>query len=147
VTDDRKPIDRIIAVYSGRTDDLPGEAQIGMVWHADYIDEIIDHGKSTCDAVLGRHCNVRGIRGYLPAARVSSKAADGRSSKVPCLRLDAVDVEIGNVDVAGLERSSAAPILCYADLERNTRGSASKGLLRNNLVTFLNASCSELWAG
>jgi hypothetical protein len=45
VTDDRKPIDRIIGVYSGRTDDLPGEAQIGMVWHADYIDEIIDHGK------------------------------------------------------------------------------------------------------
>ena len=24
---------------------------------------------------------------------------------------------------------------------------AAKGLLRNNLVTFLNASCSELWAG
>jgi hypothetical protein len=45
VTDDRKPIDRIIGIYSGRTDDLPGEAQIGMVWHADYIDEIIDHGK------------------------------------------------------------------------------------------------------
>jgi hypothetical protein len=45
VTDDRKPIDKIIGVYSGRTDDLPGEAQIGMVWHADYIDEIIDHGK------------------------------------------------------------------------------------------------------
>jgi hypothetical protein len=45
VTDDSKPIDRIIGIYSGRTDDLPGEAQIGMVWHADYIDEIIDHGK------------------------------------------------------------------------------------------------------
>jgi hypothetical protein len=40
----QRPIDRVIGIYSGRTDDLPGEAQIGMVWHADYIDEIIDGG-------------------------------------------------------------------------------------------------------
>jgi hypothetical protein len=38
-----KPIDRIIGVYSGRKDDAVVEAQIGMVWHVDYIDEIIDH--------------------------------------------------------------------------------------------------------
>jgi hypothetical protein len=36
------PIDRVIGIYSGRKDDAPGEAQIGMVWHADYIDDIID---------------------------------------------------------------------------------------------------------
>jgi hypothetical protein len=41
----QRPIDRVIGIYSGRTDDLPGEAQIGMVWHADYIDEIIDGGR------------------------------------------------------------------------------------------------------
>jgi hypothetical protein len=34
------PIDRVIGVYSGRKDDTPGEAQIGMVWHVDYIDDI-----------------------------------------------------------------------------------------------------------
>jgi len=38
------PIDRIIGVYSGREPTAAAEAQIGMVWHADYIDEIIDHG-------------------------------------------------------------------------------------------------------
>jgi hypothetical protein len=38
-----KPIDRIIGIYSGRKDNAPAEAQIGMVWHVDYIDEIIDH--------------------------------------------------------------------------------------------------------
>jgi hypothetical protein len=36
------PIDRVIGIYSGRKDDAPSEAQIGMVWHVDYIDEIID---------------------------------------------------------------------------------------------------------
>jgi Trypsin-like peptidase domain len=36
------PIDRIIGVYSGRKDDAPSQAQIGMVWHVDYIDDIID---------------------------------------------------------------------------------------------------------
>jgi Trypsin-like peptidase domain len=36
------PIDRVIGIYSGRKDDAPDQAQIGMVWHADYIDEIID---------------------------------------------------------------------------------------------------------
>jgi hypothetical protein len=40
VTD--KPIDRIIGIYSGRKDNALAEAQIGMVWHVDYIDEIID---------------------------------------------------------------------------------------------------------
>jgi hypothetical protein len=39
-----KPIDRVIGIYSGRKDNAPAEAQIGMVWHVDYIDEIIDHG-------------------------------------------------------------------------------------------------------
>jgi hypothetical protein len=38
-----KPIDRVIGIYSGRTDDAGAEAQVGMVWHVDYIDEIIDH--------------------------------------------------------------------------------------------------------
>jgi hypothetical protein len=37
-------IDRVIGIYSGRKDDAPDQAQIGMVWHADYIDEIIDGG-------------------------------------------------------------------------------------------------------
>jgi hypothetical protein len=36
------PIDRVIGVYSGRKDNAPSEAQIGMVWHVDYIDHIID---------------------------------------------------------------------------------------------------------
>jgi hypothetical protein len=36
------PIDRVIGVYSGRKDNAPAEAQIGMVWHVDYIDDIID---------------------------------------------------------------------------------------------------------
>jgi S1-C subfamily serine protease len=36
------PIDRVIGVYSGRKDDAPGEAQIGIVWHVDYVDDIID---------------------------------------------------------------------------------------------------------
>jgi hypothetical protein len=39
------PIDRVIGIYSGRREDAPGEAQIGMVWHADYIDDIIDGNK------------------------------------------------------------------------------------------------------
>lgn len=39
------PIDRVIGIYSGRKEDAPGEAQIGMVWHADYINDIIDGGK------------------------------------------------------------------------------------------------------
>jgi hypothetical protein len=38
-----KPVDRIIGIYSGRKDNAPAEAQIGMVWHVDYIDDIIDH--------------------------------------------------------------------------------------------------------
>jgi hypothetical protein len=41
--DDRLPIDRIIGVYSGRL--RPEDAQIGIAWHADYIDQIIDSGK------------------------------------------------------------------------------------------------------
>jgi Trypsin-like peptidase domain len=36
------PIDRVIGIYSGRVDAAPSEAQIGMVWHVDYIDDIID---------------------------------------------------------------------------------------------------------
>jgi hypothetical protein len=43
VSNSDKPIDRVIGIYSGRKDNAPAEAQIGMVWHADYIDEIIDH--------------------------------------------------------------------------------------------------------
>ena len=35
-------IDRVIGIYSGRKDDAPSQAQIGMVWHVDYIDDIID---------------------------------------------------------------------------------------------------------
>lgn len=34
------PIDRIIGVYSGRL--RPTDAQIGIVWHVSYIDDIID---------------------------------------------------------------------------------------------------------
>jgi hypothetical protein len=37
------PIDRIIGVYSGRL--RPEDAQIGIVWHVEYIDEIIDGEK------------------------------------------------------------------------------------------------------
>jgi hypothetical protein len=36
------PIDRIIGVYSGRL--RPEDAQIGIVWHVEYIDQIIDAG-------------------------------------------------------------------------------------------------------
>ena len=36
------PIDRVIGIYSGRKDDAPSQAQIGMVWLVDYIDDIID---------------------------------------------------------------------------------------------------------
>jgi S1-C subfamily serine protease len=39
------PIDRVIGIYSGRKDVHPSEAQIGMVWHVDYIEEIIDSNK------------------------------------------------------------------------------------------------------
>jgi hypothetical protein len=39
------PIDRVIGIYSGRKEDAPGEAQIGMVWHVDYIDHIVDENK------------------------------------------------------------------------------------------------------
>jgi hypothetical protein len=42
-TNDQLPIDRIIGVYSGRL--RPEDAQIGIVWHVDYIDEIIDAGR------------------------------------------------------------------------------------------------------
>lgn len=42
-TNDQRPIDRIIGVYSGRL--KPEDAQVGMVWHVEYIDEIIDGGK------------------------------------------------------------------------------------------------------
>jgi hypothetical protein len=38
-------IDRVIGIDSGRKDDAPSEAQIGMVWHVDYIDDIIDGNK------------------------------------------------------------------------------------------------------
>jgi hypothetical protein len=41
-TNDKLPIDRIIGVYSGRL--CPTDAQIGIVWHVDYLDEIIDDG-------------------------------------------------------------------------------------------------------
>jgi hypothetical protein len=37
---DQRPIDRIIGVYSGRL--RPKDAQVGLVWHAGYIEEIID---------------------------------------------------------------------------------------------------------
>ncbi|MBM3550855.1 MAG: trypsin-like peptidase domain-containing protein [Alphaproteobacteria bacterium] len=40
---DQLPIDRVIGVYSGRL--KPEEAQVGIVWHVEYIDEIIDAGK------------------------------------------------------------------------------------------------------
>jgi hypothetical protein len=35
--------DRIIGVYSGRL--RPEDAQIGIAWHVEYIDQIIDGGK------------------------------------------------------------------------------------------------------
>lgn len=41
-TTERLPIDRFIGVYSGRL--RPTGAQIGLVWHADYIEQIIDGG-------------------------------------------------------------------------------------------------------
>jgi len=42
-TNDQRPIDRIIGIYSGRL--KPEDAQIGIVWHVEYINEIIDSGK------------------------------------------------------------------------------------------------------
>jgi len=42
-TNDQLPVDRIIGVYSGRK--IPEDAQIGLVWHVDYIDQIIDGGR------------------------------------------------------------------------------------------------------
>jgi hypothetical protein len=42
-SNDQLPIDRIIGVYSGRL--RPEDAQIGIVWHVEYIDQIIDAGK------------------------------------------------------------------------------------------------------
>jgi hypothetical protein len=41
-SNDKLPIDRIIGVYSGRM--KPEDAQVGIVWKVDYIDEIIDAG-------------------------------------------------------------------------------------------------------
>ena len=41
-SNEQLPIDRIIGVYSGRL--RPTDAQIGLVWHVDYIDQIIDGG-------------------------------------------------------------------------------------------------------
>jgi hypothetical protein len=40
---DQLPIDRIIGVYPGRL--KPEDAQIRIVWHVNYIDEIIDGAK------------------------------------------------------------------------------------------------------
>ncbi len=40
IGNDQRPIDRIIGVYSGRL--RPEDAQIGIVWHVEYIDQIID---------------------------------------------------------------------------------------------------------
>jgi hypothetical protein len=40
-----QPFDRFIGVYSGRLPAELGEAQIGMVWHEAFINEIIDAGK------------------------------------------------------------------------------------------------------
>jgi hypothetical protein len=37
-----RPYDRFIGVYSGRLHSASDEAQIGMVWHGSYIDDIID---------------------------------------------------------------------------------------------------------
>ena len=42
-SNDQLPIDRIIGVYSGRL--RPEGAQIGIAWHVEYIDQIIDGGK------------------------------------------------------------------------------------------------------
>jgi hypothetical protein len=42
-SNDQLPIDRIIGVYSGRL--RPEDAQIGIAWHVEYIDQIIDGGK------------------------------------------------------------------------------------------------------
>lgn len=42
VSNDALPIDRVIGVYSGRL--LPEDNQIGMVWHIEYVDQIIDAG-------------------------------------------------------------------------------------------------------
>ena len=42
-TNDQLPVDRIIGVYSGRK--IPEDAQIGLAWHVDYIDQIIDGGR------------------------------------------------------------------------------------------------------
>jgi hypothetical protein len=40
-----RPFNRFIGVYSGRLPAGSSEAQIGMVWHESYIDDIIDAGK------------------------------------------------------------------------------------------------------
>jgi hypothetical protein len=44
-----RPFKRFIGVYSGRLTAGSSETQIGMVWHATYIDEIIDGGKIDTD--------------------------------------------------------------------------------------------------
>jgi hypothetical protein len=44
-----RPFNRFIGVYSGRLLVEPSETQIGMVWHASYIDDIIDGGKIDTD--------------------------------------------------------------------------------------------------
>jgi Trypsin-like peptidase domain len=41
-SNEQLPLDRIIGVYSGRL--RPPDAQIGIVWHVDYIEQIIDGG-------------------------------------------------------------------------------------------------------
>jgi hypothetical protein len=43
-SNDKLPIDGIIGVYSGRLKSKQEEAQIGLVWHVDYIEQIIDAG-------------------------------------------------------------------------------------------------------
>jgi hypothetical protein len=44
-----RPLSRFIGIYSGRLHAGGSEAQIGMVWHESYIDDIIDAGKIDTD--------------------------------------------------------------------------------------------------
>jgi Trypsin-like peptidase domain len=44
-----RPLNRFIGVYSGRLEADKSEAQIGIVWHESYIDDIIDGNRRDAD--------------------------------------------------------------------------------------------------
>jgi hypothetical protein len=82
------PIDRVIGVYSGRKDNAPAEAQIGMVWHVDYIDDIIDgmYGtpslqSSATSSLLGRARSYRAPSCAAPSRTCAWRHSNFQSSR------------------------------------------------------------------